>query len=64
MTLEQYKKTISKAYLDGLSLAEYLALDDYIDNIQAVILDCIDLLGKSGENTKAIVAKKLRGVKE
>ena len=35
---------------------------EHYELIKATILSCIDLLGKSGENTKAIVAEKLRGL--
>ena len=37
---------------------------EHYELIRATILDCIYLLGKSGENTKAIVAEKLRGIVE
>ena len=37
---------------------------EHYELIRATLTDCIDLLGKSGENTKAIVAEKLKGLIE
>ena len=38
--------------------------DEKFKRQHSTLLSCIDLLGKSGENTKAIVAEKLKGLIE
>lgn len=37
---------------------------EHYELIHATLTDCIDLLGKSGDNTKAQVVEKLRGLVE
>lgn len=57
-------KIASKSKFGMKNIEDYQTVKSYLIVTNATILECISLLSVSGENTKAIVAEKLRGIVE